>query len=92
MVNKLLFSIALFIIPVGMLNADSVTSQVTCAVGINSVTATNSCSLTGNPGTLATASASLSFTLANSVLSVVANEQGSAKSDIKLRLILHPTR
>jgi hypothetical protein len=67
----------------GTVKADSITSQVICAVsGAPVVTGTNFCSTAGNFGTSATASISASFTLPASPgpLSLVSSGQGFIRS------------
>ena len=76
------FSIVLAAMLAAIVKADSITSQVICAVSGGNVTATNFCSIAGPFDTLATASVNASFTLPTSPgpLSLVSSGQGFIRS------------
>jgi len=74
--------LAIMLIATGTVKADFISSQVICSVKGGTVTGTNFCSITGDFGTLATASVNASFTLPTSPgpLSLVSSGQGFVRS------------
>jgi hypothetical protein len=74
-------NLSLFIILAGTLKADFITSEVTCLVSSENLTASNFCDVAGDHGTSASASASASFGLPASPgpLSLTSTEQGFAR-------------